>query len=212
LFFNYLTQNYIFEPKPDVLYTPPDDIKLIERLRKDDIEAFDSIYQKYAGKLYGFGLKYLRSSVDSQDLVQDTFVKIWDNRTNIKTDTSFKAYLFTIAYSYICKFFRSKKYHENFVHETIQQNPEGSYYIDQKLDSQSALDRVQVIIKNLPEKKRMIFMKSRFERKTTKEISEEVGLSPGTVDNYIAEISKLLRRILTKGDFAILLYFILFMS
>jgi DNA-directed RNA polymerase specialized sigma24 family protein len=55
------------------------DIELIERLSKGDLEAFDAIYSKYSGTLYAFGLKYLRSADDAEELVQSVFLKIWEN-------------------------------------------------------------------------------------------------------------------------------------
>jgi RNA polymerase sigma-70 factor (ECF subfamily) len=55
----------------------PDDIELVERLQKGDVEAFDLIYEKYSGKLYAFGLKYLQSTAEAEELVQAVFLKIW---------------------------------------------------------------------------------------------------------------------------------------
>lgn len=174
--------------------TFPDDDDLVIRLQNDDIEAFDAIYYKYAGKLYAFGLKYLRSSTESEELVQSIFIRIWENRHKLRGDTSFKSYLFTIAYNDICKYFRKKKYFEGFITETLRNNPDGSYSIDGKLDSQSVLERVQKFIEKLPENQKKVFLKSRLEGKSTKEIAEEVGLSPGTVDNYILEVNRILKR------------------
>jgi len=47
----------------------PEDIELVERLQKGDIEAFDLIYDKYSGKLYAFGIKYLKSKTEAEELV-----------------------------------------------------------------------------------------------------------------------------------------------
>lgn len=46
----------------------PDDIELVKRLKKGDVEAFDSIYEKYSGSLYAFGMKYLRISSKLKNL------------------------------------------------------------------------------------------------------------------------------------------------
>jgi RNA polymerase sigma factor (sigma-70 family) len=80
----------------------PDDIELVERLQKGDVEAFDLIYEKYSGKLYAFGLKYLQSTAEAEELVQAVFLKIWENHKHIDKELSFKSYLFTITYNDIC--------------------------------------------------------------------------------------------------------------
>ena len=162
-----------------------DDIELVERLQKGEVEAFDSIYNKYSGKLYAFGLKYLRSKAEAEELVQSVFLKVWENYKNLKKESSFKSYLFTIAYNEICNLFRKRNYRQKFINDTLYENTQTSYEIETSIDCQSVLDQVQQIIDKLPEKQKIIFLKSRHEGKSTKEIAEEIGLSPGTVDNYI---------------------------
>jgi len=55
------------------------DIELVERLQKGDIDAFDVLYDKYSGKLYAFGLKYLKSTDEAEELIQSIFLKLWEN-------------------------------------------------------------------------------------------------------------------------------------
>lgn len=161
------------------------DDELITRLHKDDIRAFELIYSRYAVNLYRFALKYLRSEDEAQEMVQSVFVKIWDLRKKIKTDTSFKSFIFTIAYNNMCKLFRKRKYNKEFVNEILYLNQPSSE-TEQTIDYKSLIDSMEKIIEKLPEKQKTIFIKSRYEGKSTKEIAEDVGLSPGTVDNYIS--------------------------
>lgn len=161
------------------------DIELITRLHKGDIKAFDLIYFKYAVNLYRFALKYLRSEDEARELVQSVFVKIWDLRRTIKTDTSFKSFIFTITYNDMCKLFRKRKYNKEFVNEILYLN-KASSETEQRIDYNSLIDNLEKIIQKLPERQKTIFIKSRYEGKSTREIAEDVGLSPGTVDNYIS--------------------------
>jgi RNA polymerase sigma-70 factor (ECF subfamily) len=174
----------------------PDDNELVERLQKGDVEAFDLVYDKYSGKLYDFGLKYLRSTDEAEELVQSVFLKVWENYKNLKKESSFKSYLFTIAYNDICKLFRKRNYLQKFINDTRDENFQLSTEIEDSIDYLSVLERVQQIVDKLPERLKTIFIKSRQEGKTTKEIAEEVGLSPGTVDNYISEALKFIRSLL----------------
>ena len=188
----------------------PGDIELVERLQKGDVEAFDLIYNKYSRKLYAFGLKYLRSTAETEELVQSVFLKIWENYKNLKKESSFKSYLFTIAYNDICKLFRKRNYLQKFISDTLYENSQSSSETEDGIDYQFVLERVQQIVEKLPEKQKNIFLKSRQDGKSTKEIAEEVGLSPGTVDNYISESLKFIRSRLRNENLSALLLFSLF--
>jgi RNA polymerase sigma-70 factor (ECF subfamily) len=192
------------------LKTFPGDFELVERLQKGDIEAFDLIYEKYSGKLYAFALKYLRSKDEAEELVQLVFLKLWENYKNLKKESSFKSYLFTIAYNNICKLFRKRSYLQKFISDIQYEDSQPSTETEDSIDYQSALERVQKIVEKLPEKQKTIFLKSRQEGKSTKEIAEEVGLSPGTVDNYISEALKFIRNHLRNENLSAILFFSLF--
>ena len=188
----------------------PGDIELVERLQKGDVEAFDLIYEKYSGKLYAFGLKYLKSTAEAEELVQSVFLKLWENYKILKKELSFKSYLFTIAYNDICKLFRKRNYRQKFIDDSLYENSQFSSEIEEGIDYHSVLEQVEQIVNKLPEKQKTIFLKSRKEGKSTKEIAEEVGLSPGTVDNYISESLKFIRRRLQNENMPVLLLFSLF--
>lgn len=188
----------------------PEDNELVERLQKGDVEAFDLIYAKYSGKLYAFGLKYRRSTDEAEELVQSVFLKLWENATNLKKESSFKSYLFTIAYNEMCKLFRKRNYQLKFIEETLYENSQYSTEIEDGIDYQSVLEWVQQIVDRLPERQKTVFMKSRQEGKSSKEIAKEVGLSPGTVDNYISEALKFIRSRLKNESLPVLLFFSLF--
>ncbi len=191
--------------------TLPDDIELVNRLQKGDVEAFDLIYDKYSGKLYAFGLKYLRSTSETEELVQSVFLKLWENHKNLKKELSFKSYLFTIAYNDICKLFRKKYYLQKFMSEMLSENSGSSSETEGGIDLRSTLNRIEDIVDMLPERHKEIFWKSRREGKTTKEIAEELKLSPGTIDNYISAVLKIIRDRLRNEDLPLLLFISLYL-
>lgn len=186
------------------------DIELVNKLQRGDTEAFDQIYAKYSGKLYSFGLKYLQSASEAEEIVQAVFLKVWENRKGLKKELSFKSYLFTIAYNDICKFFRKQNYQKQFIDETLYENLKTSSKTEEGIDFQSVLNQVEKIIEMLPEKQKIIFRKSRLKGMSTKEIAEELNLTPGTIDNYISETLKFLRNKLQKEDLLLILFVTLF--
>ncbi|MGV8094999.1 MAG: RNA polymerase sigma-70 factor [Mangrovibacterium sp.] len=189
-------------------HTP--DYTLVDNLRNGDLEAFDLIFKKYGDRLFGFALAYLKSREDTEELVQDVFLKIWENRKNLKKESSLKSYLFTIAYHNMCRLFREKQIHEKFTEEILAQDNR-IINLDEQLEYKSTLEQVNRLIEKLPEKQRIIFLKSRKEGKSSKEIANEMNLAPGTVDNQISIAIKFLRKNLPEGSFAVLLYFAFFL-
>ena len=187
------------------------DTELVNKLQKGDVEAFDLLYEKYSVKLYSFGLKYLRSTAETEELVQSVFLKIWENHKQLNKELSFKSYLFTIAYNDICKLFRKRNYMQKFITEAMHENSRTSSEMQEGIDYQSVLNRVQQIIDKLPERQKEIFRKSRLEGKPSKEIAEEMKLSPGTVDNYISEALKFIRLRLRKEGLALILFFSMYL-
>jgi RNA polymerase sigma-70 factor (ECF subfamily) len=188
----------------------PDDNELVERLQKGDVEAFDLVYEKYSGKIYAFGLKYLRSAPEAEELVQSVFLKVWENYKNLKKESLFKSYLFTIAYNDICKLFRKRNYQQKFVTDTLYTSSHSSCETEEGIDYKSVLEQVLYIVDKLPDRQRTVLLKSRQEGKSTKEIAGELGLSPGTVDNYISEALKFIRSRLHNENLPVLLFFSLF--
>jgi RNA polymerase sigma-70 factor (ECF subfamily) len=182
------------------------DYNLIDDLRDGDLEAFDLIFKKYGDGLFGFAFTYLKSREETEELVQNVFLKLWVNRKNLKKQSSLKSYLFTIAYHNMCRLFREKQIHEKFTKEIIAVG-QRTVNLEEQLEYQSTLEQVDRLIEKLPEKQRVIFMKSRKEGKSSKEIADEMNLASTTVDNQISLAIKFLRKNLPEGSFAVLLFF-----
>jgi RNA polymerase sigma-70 factor (ECF subfamily) len=187
------------------------DFELVEKLQNGDLEAFDDIFKKYGDRLFGFALSYLKSKEETEGLVQDVFLKIWENRKSLKKESSLKSYLFTIAYHNMCKVFRKKQIHEKFLVENgFAEN--ATINLEEQLEYKATLERVERLINKLPEKQKVIFNKSRQEGKSTREIAEEMNLAPGTIDNNISAAIKFLRKHISENNFATLLFFTIFIQ
>jgi RNA polymerase sigma-70 factor (family 1) len=189
----------------------PTENDLIEKLRQGDVNAFDQVYKSYAVRLYAFSFKYLKSKEEAEELVQSVFLKVWENQHSLKRDTSFKSYLFTIAYNEICNLFRQKTYLRKFIASSLESNQEASGDSEAQLDALFVREQVDHIISKLPEKQRIIFLKSRQEGKSTREIATELGLSPGTVDNYLSESLRFIRNHMQDRNITGLLFISLFL-
>ncbi|HKK40818.1 MAG TPA: RNA polymerase sigma-70 factor [Bacteroidales bacterium] len=184
------------------------DSKTIQELQKGSIVAFDELYKKYSSKIYAFAYKYLKSAEDAEELVQSVFLKVWENHNKLKKEASFKSFLFTITYNDLCKIFRKRSYSRKYYKEQLEKNSYVSSETSEKIDYNSTLERINTIIDKLPAKQKNIFIKSRIEGKATKDIAFEMGLSAGTIDNYISTSLKFIKKCLNEENLAAISLFI----
>jgi RNA polymerase sigma-70 factor (family 1) len=184
------------------------DSDLVRCLQNEDLDAFDLIFKKYSRRLYAFALQYLKSNEEAEEIVQEVFLKIWENRKKLKQENSLKSYLFTISYHDICKHFRKRVYNEN-LKKVISESGNQIFSLDDQISYQSVLEQIDSIIEKLPSKQKEVFIKSRKEGKSTREIAEEMKLAPGTVDNRISDALKFIRKSMG-NNFSLILFFSVF--
>jgi RNA polymerase sigma-70 factor (ECF subfamily) len=171
---------------------------LINALKSGSSHAFDELFNQYGKKLYYFSLGYLKSKEEAEEVVQEVFYRIWRNRNELKTGLSFKAYLFTIAYRYILELFEKAGRERRYRHEIISESFEFSDELDKRTDYQSLLEQVEVLINRLPSRQKEIVIKKKKEGLPVKEIAEQLGISPKTVENHLTEAMKTLKSGLEK--------------
>ncbi len=188
-----------------------EDKELSGRLQKGDIEAFDLLYHRYASRLYAFGMKYLKSESDSEELVQSVFTRLWESHRKIDKELSVRSYLFTIAYNDICKLFRSRTYLKKYIDDTLATSSVVSSGYEESIEYRSALEQVNKIIEILPEKQKAAFIKSKIDGISSREIASELGLSVGTVDNYISDTLRFIRRNVEKATLPAILFCFVFL-
>lgn len=183
---------------------------LVKQLKEGNIQAFNQLFEAYSSRLYGFGLKYLKSEFEAEELVQDVFLKIWRNHDKLKEKENFHSYLFTIAFNQIKDYFKDKGFYLDMEAQLeiapVDNSTESSIFY------RSVLERIYSLLNNLPEKKQTIFRLSRFEGKSAKEISAIVGVASKTVDNQISEVITYLRENLKDAGPLLWLFFYLFIQ
>lgn len=186
------------------------DQELVKLLQRGNAEAFDSLFEVYSSKLFGFAFKYFKNDSDAEELVQDVFVKVWENRQALKSEHSFKSYLFTIALNQIRKYFNKKaaslRYLESLHDESFTSEQP---YSD---NFEAALQRLNLIIDQMPARRREIFIKSKLEGKSSKEVATDLNISPGTVDNQVSEALKFIRNQMNSGNVDLVLFMVLFID
>ena len=184
--------------------------QLVYNLSKGNLLAFNTLYKEYSGRLYRFAVGYLKSETEAEELVQEVFTIIWEKRADLKEELSFKSFLFTIAFNIIRKHFRTKSYFAKYFKSEL--NPDLDMQTSQKITYNSLHQYITELVNKLPERRREIFVKSRFQGLTIIEIAEEMKISHKTVENQLTDALKFIRINLNRENIFGMLFFFLFFS
>ena len=149
----------------------------------------------------------MKSETEAEELVQEVFTIIWIKRADLKEELSFKAFLFTIAFNIIRKHFRTKAYLNDYLKKGLYDDKD--IKTSQDITYNSLQQYITELVNQLPERKKEIFIKSRFEGLSIKEIAEKLKISHKTVENHLSIALKFLRINLNKENIPVILFFIL---
>lgn len=186
--------------------------ELVALLQKGSISAFERLFEQYSQKLYHFSFSYLKSESESEDLVQEVFLKIWENRANIKTGTSFQSYLFTIAFNSIRKSFNNKARQNKFRTDLLEFLSVENSSLENYPDFEALLSKLDSIIEQMPERRKEIFLMRKKQGMAIKDIAKKLEISPKTVENQITEAMNQLRKEFTKNHISGILFFYMFLE
>lgn len=159
---------------------------LVVSLREGNIEAFKLLFDRYSNRLYQFSLKYLREKEDAEDLINDVFLKIWENRKSLKTNTSFQAYLFTIAFNNIRQRYLKKSREEKYIQVFAAENLFDPIKGEDNYDYLLVVKEINIVISLLPNRRKEIFELSYKEELKNHEIANKLGLSEQFVKNQLS--------------------------
>ena len=183
---------------------------MVRSLSKGNIVAFNTLYSEYSNRLYRFAFGYLKSQQEAEEIVQEVFFKIWESRSKLKADLSFKSFLFTIAFNIIKKHFRTKEQVSKYF--TSLNSADIDVVTSDKITYNSLHQFISELVNRLPERRKAIFIKSRFEGLSIKEIAAEMNISHKTVENQLTEALKFIRTNINRESLAVFLFFFLFIS
>jgi len=196
-----------------LLLSDKEHIILIVQLTKSNRLAFDQLFNLYSNRIYRFSRKLKLNHEEAEEVLQDTFLTLWERRTFLDPNKDFKAYLFKIAKSLIIKSFKRKALffaYENYAKEEIVMQDSSTENLIHYYDLLEILEKE---INRLPEARKEIFNLSRKDGLSTDEISQKLGLSRRTVENQIYRTLKLLKDRIqpnTISSFIFLLFYLRF--
>lgn len=172
------------------------DLELIEQIKNNKLEAFNKLFLHYYQSLCRYACNIVNDETASEDLVQDLFIHIWENRQQMNIHSSVKAFLYTSIRNRSINFLKSKKARKNNEGSYSESVPEISENIE--VETNESLEIIEQAVNNLPEKCREIFLLNRQQNMKYHEIATHLSISPKTVENQMGIALKKLREYLHK--------------
>lgn len=161
-------------------------IDLVFQLKQGDLRAFDAIYKKYLRRLFGFVFRYVKQETDTEEIVQEVFIKIWQNREKINAYSSFESFLFTIAHNATVNLLKKRATEQKYIeHVKSLQRPDEAFELMDEIHYIELQQKFQGLLNELSPRQKEIFQLSREEGLSHKEIADKLEISVNTVKNHL---------------------------
>ncbi|MFV0376545.1 MAG: RNA polymerase sigma-70 factor [Mangrovibacterium sp.] len=174
--------------------------QLLKRIKSGDELAFKEVHKLFYSRLYYFIFEFVRLHDITENIIQDTFVALWNKRIELREDTNLSAYLFTVARNNALYKLRDAQYRLKLFKSDGMEGSEINLNtgVLEEIDLSSiVLGEIERIIEEtlseLPPKCREVFYRSRFEEKKNREIAVELGISEKVVEKHISRALKSFR-------------------
>ncbi|OCW92526.1 RNA polymerase subunit sigma-70 [Macellibacteroides sp. HH-ZS] len=189
---------------------------IIKQLQDGNEKVFEQIVREYWPRMFKFALIYTQNNETSQELVQDTFLVLWNNRAILKDNTNLITYLMVVLRNKCLNFLEQTRirqlYIEEIDDETIYQR--ANLYVlqdeaSQIVESEDLHKAIERALSKLPEKTREVFMLSRYDGLKNQQIAETKNISQKTVEYHISKALQILKEELPQ-DYWIWIFLIRF--
>jgi RNA polymerase sigma-70 factor (ECF subfamily) len=179
-------------------------LELVNAIKKGDQLIFSQVFTEYHEKLYSFILKKTQSEYLAEEVVQITFIKLWNNRESLNENYSISTQLYRIGTTTLIDLIRKRNTSEAIIKKLVEEkNVSPLSEVVDNLEVKDLSLSIEKALKSLPPTRRKVFKMSRFQEMSYSEIANELSISTKTVENHISLAIKQLRPFL----FIILLIF-----
>lgn len=182
----------------DTLESKNSEKELVKKLINNDETAFCELYALYKNRLMYFAMTFLKSKEFAEDVFQDAFASVWQNRRFLNPEFPFASYIYTIVRNRILNLLSAleneKKLKESILSSAIELDNDSNQFISDK-DLNILIEKALL---NLTPQQNRVFEMSRKQFMSHKEIAAELGISIYTVQQHISASLKIIRTYLSK--------------
>jgi RNA polymerase sigma-70 factor (ECF subfamily) len=168
-----------------------DDKHLVEECIKNKEGALDELYKRFASKMFGICLRYVRSKAEAEDILHEGFIKVFNNLKYYRFEGSLDGWLRRIMVNAAINYYRkSKSRYDDIDVSNIKDNK----VVDEDVISQLSTKDLLSFIQDLPDGYRMVFNLYVIEGYTHKEIGEKLNIAENTSKSQLSKARKVLQK------------------
>lgn len=162
-----------------------------------DSSSFEKLFRSQYPALVAGACRILNDKARAEDVVQDVFLKLWQKRDEISVEENLPAYLHRAVINHAINIYK-QQYRQLTDHTAeVAESSDNAYSAaDQALETTQLTDKIEKAIASLPQHSRGVFILSRFEEMSYREIAEKLEISVKTVEKHMANALKHLRKYL----------------
>ena len=175
--------------------------QLIAKFVTGDLRTFEMVFRDYYEPLVRYGNTFLKNGDESEDIVQQVFVSVWEKREELEVHTSIRAFLYKAVHNACLNKIKHHKVREIYAVEV--KATQADMDASNQLEVAELDEKIHRAIDRLPEQCAKIFKMSRFEQLKYQEIADQLGLSIKTIENQMGKALKMIRESLK--DYLLLL-------
>ena len=188
------------------------DRALIQRLKDDDETTLRQLYEYYSDKMYSVAFQFTKNQYDSEDIVQDAFIKLWDKRHTLNDNSRVWSFLYVITKHSSFNKLRQLKYQDKTDGTELDLQSASNiatYAADSYTNSREIAELEDFVLTKLPKQQREVYMLSRQQGLTYQEIGQEMNISANTVKNHLVQCLKSFRTYFKKYGYPFIILFYL---
>lgn len=175
-----------------------DERELLLRLRDGDYHAFNHIYNKYSSGLTANLIRLLKNDVLVEEVLQETFMALWENRDNLDVDKSVDGYLFRISANKAKNLFK-RAAHDQKMRDYFYPAIEAGYeHIEAQLFRKENEKLLHSLLEKLPPKQREVYTLCKLHGLTYREVSKRLNIAESTINSHILRANAFLKQSLIR--------------
>jgi RNA polymerase sigma-70 factor (family 1) len=169
------------------------DLELVTGLREGNELVFESIFKNYYERLCNYANTFINDITEAEEMVQGTFMTLWEKHDVIDVHTSLKSYLYRAVHNNCLNHIKhahiKREYNNEYLHYAdIEYEQVSNELMGKELES-----KINTAINSLPPQCQTVFKMSRYENLTYNEIAEKMGISVKTIENHMIKALRTLR-------------------
>lgn len=166
---------------------------LVMLLNQGNETAFEELYHLYSNRLLGFLIRLVKSEILATEILQEAFIKTWNNRKNIDPERSFRSYLYRIAENLVYDFFRKTSRDTRLQKVLMSSMTEAYSCVEENFRRKETSELIQNAIDSLPPRRRQVFQLIKMEEQSYEEVSSLLHVSVSTINDHVVKATKFIR-------------------